>query len=177
MKKPRLRGLSHPVRVRLAGIPVPSLPPAPQPTVPTSPAAPPHVPAPDVPALAAPYGILVTGIGGTGVVTIGSLLGMAPTSSSAGSAYSTWPAGAEKGGAVLSHVQLAPRADDLHATRIATGEARLIIGCDTIVTAMPDVLGKALKGRTRRWATAPVPTAEIIHNQNGASRAMRPARA
>jgi len=123
------------------------------------------LPLPQLPALDATYGILVTGIGGTGVVTIGGLLGMAAHLERKGVTVLDMAGLAQKGGAVLSHVQLAPSPAYLHATRIATGEARLIIGCDTIVTSAPDVLAKALKGHTSAIVnSAPIPTAAVIHN-------------
>jgi len=124
-----------------------------------------ELPLPQLPALDATYGILVTGIGGTGVVTIGGLLGMAAHLERKGVTVLDMAGLAQKGGAVLSHVQLAPSPANLHATRIATGEARLIIGCDTIVTSASDVLAKALKGQTSAIVnSAPIPTAAVIHN-------------
>src|SRR3546814_21035666 len=92
------------------------------------------LPVPELPAIDNPYGILVTGIGGTGVVTIGSLLGMAAHLENKGVTVLDMAGLAQKGGAVLSHVQIANRPQDIHATRIATGEAALVIGCDAIVS-------------------------------------------
>src|SRR3546814_12346634 len=72
---------------------------------------------------------------------------------------------AQKGGAVLSHVQIANEPDDIHATRIATGEASLIIGCDAIVTTSADVLSRAQKEVSCAVVNkANVPTADIIKN-------------
>ncbi|TEA79791.1 indolepyruvate ferredoxin oxidoreductase family protein [Allopusillimonas ginsengisoli] len=123
------------------------------------------LPLPHIPNLDSTYGILVTGIGGTGVVTIGGLLGMAAHLENRGVTVLDMAGLAQKGGAVLSHVQLAPHPSDLHATRIATGEAKLIIGCDAIVTSAADVLGKVLKGRTQAAInSAAIPTADLIHN-------------
>ncbi len=128
-------------------------------------APPADLPLPDVPELTDTYGVLVTGIGGTGVVTIGGLLGMAAHLENKGVTVLDMAGLAQKGGAVLSHVQLAPQPSDLHATRIATGEARLIIGCDAIVTSSAEVLGKAFKGRTQAAInSATIPTAALIHN-------------
>ncbi|HWK69584.1 MAG TPA: indolepyruvate ferredoxin oxidoreductase family protein [Burkholderiaceae bacterium] len=123
------------------------------------------LPAPRIPAIDGPYGILVTGIGGTGVVTIGGLLGMAAHLESKGVTVLDMAGLAQKGGAVLSHVQIARHPDDLHATRIATGEAQVIIGCDAIVTTSAEVLSKVRKDTTRAAInSAPIPTADFIRN-------------
>jgi indolepyruvate ferredoxin oxidoreductase len=123
------------------------------------------LPQPDLPLIDGSFGILVTGIGGTGVVTIGGLLGMAAHLEGKGVTVLDMAGLAQKGGAVLSHVQIAERPEDLHATRIATGEAEVIIGCDTLVTTSPEVLSKAQKGVTRAAVnSAKVPTAEFIKN-------------
>src|SRR3546814_18428510 len=72
---------------------------------------------------------------------------------------------AQKGGAVLSHVQIANRPQDSHATRIATGEAALVIGCDAIVSTSVEVLSKVRQGFTRAAInSANSPTAEMIGN-------------
>src|SRR5207244_11226920 len=83
----------------------------------------PPLPEPALPALAEPYGILVTGVGGTGVVTIGALVGMAAHLEGKGVTVLDMTGLAQKGGAVLSHVRIAARPDDIHAVRIARGPA------------------------------------------------------
>ena len=70
-----------------------------------------------------PYGILVTGIGGTGVITVGALLGMAAHLEGKGCTVLDFTGLAQKNGAVMSHVRLAPRPEDLHAVRVAAGGA------------------------------------------------------
>ncbi len=123
------------------------------------------LPLPLLPAISGTYGILVTGIGGTGVVTIGGLLGMAAHLENKGVTVLDMAGLAQKGGAVLSHVQIAAHPGDIHATRIATGEAELIIGCDAIVTTSPEVLAMAQKNATRAAInSAPIPTSGIIKN-------------
>ncbi|MCO4864921.1 indolepyruvate ferredoxin oxidoreductase family protein [Cupriavidus sp. WGlv3] len=125
----------------------------------------PALPEPQLPAIRRAYGILVTGVGGTGVVTIGGLLGMAAHLENKGVTVLDMAGLAQKGGAVLSHVQLAARPDDLHATRIAMGEADLVIGCDAIVSASDEVISKTQAGRTRAVVnTAQTPTADFIKN-------------
>ncbi|KML19704.1 MULTISPECIES: indolepyruvate ferredoxin oxidoreductase family protein [Burkholderia] len=106
------------------------------------------LPMPSLPAFAGAYGILVTGVGGTGVVTIGGLIGMAAHLERKGVTVLDMAGLAQKGGAVLSHVQIAVAPDVLHATRIATGDARLVIGCDAIVSASNDVLSRTRHGVT-----------------------------
>ncbi|MGA2552765.1 MAG: indolepyruvate ferredoxin oxidoreductase family protein, partial [Burkholderiaceae bacterium] len=125
------------------------------------------LPEPQIPVLTAPYGVLVTGIGGTGVVTIGQLLGMAAHLEGHGVSVLDMAGLAQKGGEVSSHVQLAPRPEQLHATRIATGEADLIIGCDLVVTANRESISKMLQGVTRAVVnTTNSPTSDFVRNPN-----------
>jgi indolepyruvate ferredoxin oxidoreductase len=106
------------------------------------------LPEPTLPKLDRPYGILITGIGGTGVVTIGQLLGMAAHLEGKGVSVMDLTGLAQKGGAVLSHVRIADRPDRLHAVRIGTAQADLLLGCDLVVSASPDALGRAGRERT-----------------------------
>ena len=85
-----------------------------------------------------PYGILVTGIGGTGVITIGALLGMAAHLEGKGCTVLDFTGLAQKNGAVMSHVRLAPAPEDLATVRIAAGGADLLLGCDMVVAAGAD---------------------------------------
>jgi len=107
------------------------------------------LPEPALPGLAEPYGILITGVGGTGVVTIGALLGMAAHIEGRGCSILDMTGLAQKGGAVFSHVRLAQRPEDIHAVRLAAGGARLLMGCDIIVAATFDGLSKIAQGETR----------------------------
>jgi indolepyruvate ferredoxin oxidoreductase len=109
----------------------------------------PALPEPSLPALAEPYDILVTGVGGTGVVTIGALLGMAAHLEGKGCSILDQTGLSQKGGAVMSHIRLAGAPADLHAARIALGRARLLLGCDIVVAATPDSLMR-LGGRNAR---------------------------
>ncbi len=120
---------------------------------------------PSLPALERPYGVLVTGVGGTGVVTIGGLIGMAAHLEHKGVTVLDMAGLAQKGGAVLSHVQIASTPNALHATRIATGEARLVIGCDAIVSASNDVLSRTQHGVTcAAINSGATPTADFVRN-------------
>jgi indolepyruvate ferredoxin oxidoreductase len=107
------------------------------------------LPEPAHPDLGEPYGILVTGVGGTGVVTIGALLGMAAHLEKKGCTVLDMTGLAQKGGAVYSHVRIARRPEEIHAVRIAAGGARLLLGCDLVVAASADALSKLQPGYSR----------------------------
>ncbi|MEO8537312.1 MAG: indolepyruvate ferredoxin oxidoreductase family protein, partial [Betaproteobacteria bacterium] len=109
----------------------------------------PALPEPTLASTAAPYGILVTGIGGTGVVTIGALLGMAAHLEGKGCSVLDMTGLAQKNGAVVSHVRIADTPDQLYATRIAAGEARLVLACDILTGVGNEALAKMQKGVTR----------------------------
>jgi indolepyruvate ferredoxin oxidoreductase len=99
--------------------------------------------------LAQPWNILITGVGGTGVVTIGALLGMAGHLEGKGSSVLDQTGLAQKGGAVTTHVRIAASPADIHAVRIAAGEADLVLGCDMVVVNDYWALSKIRAGRTR----------------------------
>ncbi len=83
--------------------------------------------------LSQPWNILITGVGGTGVVTIGALLGMAGHLEGKGATVLDQTGLAQKGGAVTTHIRIARQPADIHAVRIAAGEADLVLGCDMVV--------------------------------------------
>ena len=127
----------------------------------------PAIPEPALPEIGRPYGVLVTGVGGTGVVTIGALIGMAAHLEQKGVTVLDVTGLAQKGGAVMSHVQIAKAPSDIHATRIAMGEANLVIGCDAIVTASDECTSRMKHGHTRVVVnSAKTPTAEFITNRD-----------
>jgi indolepyruvate ferredoxin oxidoreductase len=107
------------------------------------------LPAPRVPDCAEPYGILITGVGGTGVVTIGALMGMAAHLEGKGVSVLDMAGLAQKGGAVVSHVRISANPDGIHAVRIAAGEAKLLLGCDLVVAAGVEALDRVRIGTTR----------------------------
>jgi indolepyruvate ferredoxin oxidoreductase len=107
-----------------------------------------NLPEPTLPALDRPIGILVAGIGGTGVVTVGALIGMAAHLEGKGVTVLDMTGLAQKGGAVMSHVRLAARQEQLYAPRLATGEADTLLGCDIVVAVSNDALAKTQLGRT-----------------------------
>jgi indolepyruvate ferredoxin oxidoreductase len=112
-----------------------------------------------------PFNILITGVGGTGVVTLGALLGMAAHLDGKGVSVLDMTGLAQKFGAVFSHLRIADRAQDIHAARIATGEADALIGGDLVVSASAEALSKLLAGKTRAVINvAGTPTAEFTRN-------------
>ncbi|BFM08265.1 indolepyruvate ferredoxin oxidoreductase family protein [Halioxenophilus aromaticivorans] len=121
------------------------------------------LPAPNLPELEQTYGIVVAGIGGTGVVTIGALLGMAAHLESKGITVLDQTGLAQKGGAVMSHIQIAAKPNNIFATRIAVAEASVLIGCDEIVAASVDCLSRVRIGVTKGVVnTALTPAAEFL---------------
>ena len=108
-----------------------------------------NLPQPQLPKADVPWGILVTGIGGTGVVTIGALLGMAAHLENKGVSVLDMAGLAQKGGAVWSHIRIAEKPDQLHAARIAAGEANTVIACDLVVAAGDESIAKIRTNHTR----------------------------
>jgi len=99
--------------------------------------------------LSQPWNILVTGIGGTGVVTIGALIGMAAHLENKGATVLDQTGLAQKGGAVTCHLRIAKAPGDIHAVRIAAGEADLVLGCDMVVVNDYWALSKIRGDRSR----------------------------
>ena len=122
----------------------------------------PHV---DLPVIQDSYSMLVTGIGGTGVVTIGQVLGMAAHLEGKGVTVLDMAGLAQKNGAVMSFLRFAHAPEHLYAPRISTAGADAIVGCDVVVTAGRDALSRASSGRTRVVANvASTPTADFTRN-------------
>ena len=107
-----------------------------------------NLPAPVLPPLDRPWPILITGIGGTGVVTIGQILGMAAHIEGKGATVADITGLSQKGGSVLSQVTIAKNREALTAAQIAVGETRALIAADMVTAAMPDGLKKLHPGRT-----------------------------
>jgi indolepyruvate ferredoxin oxidoreductase len=124
-----------------------------------------NLPQPVLPSTQQPFGILVTGIGGTGVVTVGQILAMAAHAEGKGCSVLDMSGLAQKGGPVMSHVRLADHPEDIHSTRVGTGAADLVIGCDVIVTASRDALSRMGEGRTHAAVNGTgTPTAAFVKN-------------
>src|SRR5690606_28308570 len=95
------------------------------------------------------WNILITGVGGTGVVTIGALLGMAGHLEGRGATVLDQTGLAQKGGAVTTHIRIANSPAEIHAVRIAAGEADLVLGCDMVVVNDYWALSKIRGGRSQ----------------------------
>jgi indolepyruvate ferredoxin oxidoreductase len=124
-----------------------------------------ELPEPPLPPLHGAYGIVVAGVGGTGVITIGQLLGMAAHLEGKGIVTQDAAGLAQKGGATWSHVLIGERAEDIHTTRVGMAAADLVIGCDPIVTAGKETVLRMRAGRTRVALNAHgTPTAAFVKN-------------
>jgi indolepyruvate ferredoxin oxidoreductase len=108
----------------------------------------PALPEPVLPVAETPWGIVVAGVGGTGVITIGQLLGMAAHLEGKGIVTQDSAGLAQKGGATWSHIQIASRPEAILTSKVGTAEADLVIGCDPIVTAGKATLAVMREGRT-----------------------------
>ncbi len=108
----------------------------------------PVLPEPHLPPIAQTYNIIVTGVGGTGVVTIGGVLGMAAHLEGKGVGVLDMAGLAQKGGAVFSHIRFAEKPEAIHAIRIAAGRADLVLGGDIVVAGTRKVLAAVKHGST-----------------------------
>jgi indolepyruvate ferredoxin oxidoreductase len=117
--------------------------------VPTDDCAPTDLPEPALPALDKPYSMVITGVGGTGIVTIGAILGMAAHTEGKGTGIIDMSGLAQKGGPVAVHVRIAERPEDIGAIRASAAGADLIVGSDLVVVGSSKVLGVIRQGRTR----------------------------
>ncbi|WP_428421782.1 indolepyruvate ferredoxin oxidoreductase family protein [Methylibium sp.] len=125
----------------------------------------PPLPEPVLPVAESAWGIVVAGVGGTGVITIGQLLGMAAHLEGKGVVTQDAAGLAQKGGATWSHVQIANRPEALYCTKVGTAEADLVIACDPIVAAKNDTLAVMREGRTHvALNTHGAPTAAFVGN-------------
>jgi indolepyruvate ferredoxin oxidoreductase len=127
----------------------------------------PALPEPRPIELREPYGIVVAGVGGTGVITIGQLLGMAAHIEGKGIVTQDAAGLAQKGGATWSHVLIAESPSAIHTTRVGMAGADLVIGCDPIVTAGKETVLRMREGRTRVALNGHgTPTAAFVKNGN-----------
>ncbi|NNE51844.1 MAG: indolepyruvate ferredoxin oxidoreductase family protein, partial [Sulfitobacter sp.] len=108
----------------------------------------PDLPMPELPQISGTHNVVITGVGGTGVVTIGALLAQAAQIDGKGAGMMEMAGLAQKGGAVHIHCRLANRPEDISAIRVATGEAHALIGGDLVVSAGSKTLGLTQAGRT-----------------------------
>src|SRR6267378_268119 len=123
------------------------------------------LPRPKQGALDRPFGILVTGIGGMGVITIGQIVAMAAHLEGKGATVLDMSGLAQKFGPVMSHVRIAPSPGELHSVRVGTGAADLVLGCDLVVTSGSEALSKMNDKGTKVLVNATVsPTADFVKN-------------
>ncbi|WP_377157617.1 indolepyruvate ferredoxin oxidoreductase family protein [Roseateles sp. UC29_93] len=119
-----------------------------------------------------PFDMLVTGVGGTGVVTVGALVTMAAHLEGKQSSVLDFMGFAQKGGAVLSFVRVAPTQDLLNQVRIDTQQADVLLACDMVVGASADALATIKAGRTVILAnTHELPTAAFVRNPDASLQA------
>jgi len=114
----------------------------------------PDLPAPELPAIDGTHNVVITGVGGTGVVTIGAVLAMAAHVDGKAAGMMEMAGLAQKGGAVHIHCRIAESAEDIAAIRVATGECDTLIGGDLVVSAGARTLGLTTPGRTRAVVNA-----------------------
>lgn len=125
----------------------------------------PNIPDPVIPVAEQAWGIVVAGVGGTGVITIGSLLGMAAHLEGKGVITQDAAGLAQKGGSTWSHIQIANRVDAIYTTKVDMAKADLVIGCDPIVAATPTTMSVMQPGRTFiALNTHASPTAAFVGN-------------
>ncbi len=123
------------------------------------------LPEPQLPDTGRGYGVFIAGVGGTGVVTIGQLLGMAAHLEGKGCSVLDMAGLAQKGGAVYSHVVLGRSSEDMLNTRVAMGEADLVLCGDLVVGTSPDATARMRHGRSKVLVNTDVaPTAAFIRN-------------
>jgi indolepyruvate ferredoxin oxidoreductase len=128
-------------------------------------AAMPALPEPTLPLAETAWGIVVGGVGGTGVITIGQLLGMAAHIEGRGVVTQDAGGLAQKGGATWSHIQIANRQDAIFTTKVDTAKADLVIACDGVVGASKYTLAVMQQGRTYvALNTHGTPTAAFVRN-------------
>ena len=123
------------------------------------------LPAVKLPELSQPWNIVVSGVGGTGVLTVTALIAMAAHIEGKGCATLNQTGLAQKFGAVVSHVRVAEDQSSIKAVRVPAGEADLLIGCDLVVSTGYDTMGKTADNRTHAIINdAEQPTAAFIHD-------------
>ena len=123
------------------------------------------LPEPTLPNTHQPWGAVVAGVGGTGVITIGQLLGMAAHLEGRGIVTQDSAGLAQKGGSTWAHVYIADRQEDIRTTRVSMAAADLILGCDPIVSASKETVQRMRAGRTRVALNGySTPTAAFVKN-------------
>ncbi|WP_421930219.1 indolepyruvate ferredoxin oxidoreductase family protein [Nitratireductor rhodophyticola] len=131
------------------------------------------LPDPDLPALDRPFDLMITGVGGTGVVTVGALITMAAHLEGRGSSVLDFTGFAQKFGPVLSYVRLASSPDAIHQVRIDRGAADALIGCDIVVSSSPKASASYRPGMRAVVNLAEMPTGDIVRKRDASLRVDR----
>ncbi|MFD2739112.1 indolepyruvate ferredoxin oxidoreductase family protein [Sulfitobacter aestuarii] len=121
---------------------------------------------PELPKLETPFNLLVTGVGGTGVVTVGALITMAAHLEGKGASVLDFTGFAQKFGTVLGYVRLAARPEDLHQVRIETRGADAVVGCDMVVSSAPKASAHYRRGTRIVLNRAEMPTGDLVLNRD-----------
>jgi indolepyruvate ferredoxin oxidoreductase len=124
------------------------------------------LPEPDLPVLDKPYDLLITGVGGTGVVTVGALVTMAAHLEAKGSSVLDFTGFAQKFGPVLSFVRLSESPDTINQVRIDRGAADALIGCDIVVSTSPKASASYRPGMKAVVNLAEMPTGDIVRRRD-----------
>ena len=124
------------------------------------------LPEPVLPGLDAPYDLLVGGVGGTGVVTVGALITMAAHLEGKGASVLDFTGFAQKFGTVLGYVRLAAQPDQINQLRIESGAADAVIGCDVVVASAPKASVMYRRGTRVVLNLAEMPTGDLVLNRD-----------
>ncbi len=120
------------------------------------------LPAPKIPSLEKPFDLLVTGVGGTGVVTVGALITMAAHLEGRGTSVLDFTGFAQKFGTVLSYIRLGASPAALNQVRIDQGTADSVIGCDVVVSSAPKASAHYRNGTRVVLNRAEMPTGDLV---------------
>ncbi|MCR9127804.1 MAG: indolepyruvate ferredoxin oxidoreductase family protein [Rhodobacteraceae bacterium] len=120
------------------------------------------VPAPPATRLDRPFDLLVTGVGGTGVVTVGALITMAAHLEGRGASVLDFTGFAQKFGTVLSYIRLSDDPETLHQVRMDPGAADAVIGCDMVVSSAPKASAHYRRGTRVVLNRAAMPTGDLV---------------
>ena len=120
------------------------------------------LPTPEFPALERPWNLLVSGVGGTGVVTIGALISMAAHLEGLGSSVLDFTGFAQKFGTVLGYVRIASEPARIHQVRIERGSADAVIACDAVASSAPQASAHYRRGTRVVLNLAEMPTGDVV---------------
>ncbi len=123
------------------------------------------IPEPSVPGVGKGFDLLITGVGGSGVVTVSAILGMAARIEGLGASLCDMTGLSQKGGQVLSHVRLRSDPGEVLAARIGAGEADVLLACDLIAATQPQVINCIAPGKTVVLGNSDVTAIAEFHSQ------------